>query len=131
MSYGITLKADGFLFCFFWFGDQAHTGLQGLLRVHVKRLDETSGEARPAGLVACAQAFTGIAVEIFEEVDAVVPVGIVLKFLDFAEDWAFAGSVAQENTGEAAADFGGDFEEVHHVAGTGGAFDLERIAEVA
>jgi hypothetical protein len=64
--------------CFLLRG-QARAGLQSLLRVHVQRLDEASGEAGPAGLVAGAKAFTVVSVEISVAVDVVPPVWIVLN----------------------------------------------------
>ena len=65
----------------------------------MQRLNEASGEAGPAGLVAGAKAFTVVSVKIFVEVDVVPPVWIVLKFLGVTEDRALARSVAQENAG--------------------------------
>src|SRR5258707_6277143 len=88
-----------------------------------KELDEFGHESCPAGLVTGAQPGTIVAMEVFVEVDVVAPERIVLELFRAAVDGSSAIRVAQENPGEPVRDFPADFEEVHEVAGAGGAFD--------
>src|SRR5258705_12876304 len=94
------------------------------------KLDEFGHESCPAGLVTGAQPGTIVAMEVFVEVDVVAPERIVLELFRAAIDGSSAIRVAQENPGEPVGDFPADFEEVHEVAGAGGAFDFEVVAVI-
>jgi hypothetical protein len=60
-------------------------------------LEESSHCARPAGLVARAQAFAVIAVKVFVEQDVVAPMWIALEFLCFTVNRSTVMLVAHED----------------------------------
>src|SRR5262249_19880255 len=95
-----------------------------------EELDQRRYHSRPSRLVARAQSRPVIPVEVLVEEDVVAPVGVGLKLLGTAVYGPAAALVAQEDAGESVRDVLGDLEEIHHLAGTGRAFDLERVTVV-
>src|SRR5262245_45306349 len=103
-----------------------------LLALHKAiHLDEPRDDARPAGLVAGADARAVIAVEEFVEQDQVAPVRISLEFLGRAVDWPLACFVAQEDATQAPGKLLANLEQVHLAARAGRALDGEAVAIVA
>src|SRR5437773_10679520 len=80
--------------------------------------------------MAGADSLAGVAVEVFVKGDVVAPARIDLEFFHVAEDGALAVGVAQEDAGEAAGNFCGDFPKVHYLARSGWAFYFEFVAVV-
>src|SRR5437016_4958774 len=80
--------------------------------------------------MAGADSLAGVAVEVFVKGDVDAPVWIGLELFSVAEDGALAVGAAQEDAGEAAGDFCGDFPKVHHLARAGWAFYFEVVAVV-
>src|SRR5436189_6464909 len=70
----------------------------------------------PACLMACAEAGTVVAVEVFIKENVIAPIGIALKFLGPAIDRSSSLFIAQEDTAQAIRDLLADFEEVHHLS---------------
>ena len=61
-------------------------------------IDERGDQGRPAGLMRCAQAGAGVAVEILVKENQIVPVGIVLELALVAVKGAAAGRlIARED----------------------------------
>ena len=94
------------------------------------KLDIFGHEPGPAGLVAGAKPCAIVTVEVFVKEYVIAPVGVALELLCSAVDGSPALIVAGENPGEPVGDFLAHFEEVHHLAGPRGAFDLEVVAVV-
>src|SRR6185369_14982747 len=93
-----------------------------------RALEAARNQRCPAGLVACAEAAAGLAMEVFVEQHEVLPVGIARVARIVAVARAAAVAVGQEHRAEAACELARDLGEVHEVAGAGRAFDLERVA---
>ena len=93
-------------------------------------LQDLSDEPRPAGLVACAAAATGVAVEVLVEWDQVAPVGILVESLAIAEDGAFTVLVAQEDAREPPRELVRHLIQVHELSRAGGALHPEVVAEI-
>src|SRR5215469_12258778 len=68
--------------------------------------------------------------EVFVEQQIVAPIRIALKLLRAAENRPSPGFVAQEDAGQSIGDFVRDLEQVHQVAGSGGALDFEVVTIV-
>ena len=75
------------------FGNQWHACGEGRLPVYRESLHEASDKAGPRGLMASAEAFTGVPMKIFVEVEEVAPMCMVLKFFRVAKDGAFSGGI--------------------------------------
>src|SRR2546425_6809547 len=80
--------------------------------------------------MAGADALAGVAVEVFVKGDGVAPVRIGLEVFKVAEDGTVSVGAAEEDAGEPAGDFCGDFPQVHHLARSRRAFYFEVVAVV-
>src|SRR5271165_2796374 len=106
-------------------------GIQKLMRVNTTEdLDQLRDDAGPSGLMAGPQARTVIAVEIFVEQYVVPPQRIGLELLRASVNRPPAGFVPQEYPFQTIGYFVGDLEQVHQLAGAGGALDLEVVAVI-
>src|SRR5262249_46690539 len=97
---------------------------------HSEELDPLRPHASPARLVTGPQAGPVVPVEVFVEQDVVAPVGIGLELLGSAVHGSPALLVAKEDAREPVGDLLGHFEEVHELARSGPAFDLEAVAVI-
>src|SRR5437899_7461976 len=79
--------------------------------------------------MACAEPRPGVAMEVFVEEHEVAPVWIALEALDAAEHGTSA-VLTEKNGRQAPREFGRDFPERHHAAGTRRALDGEIAAKV-
>ena len=87
-------------------------------------------EASPAGLVARAQSRPVVAVKVFIEEEMVAPMRIGLELLRATIDRTLPLFIPQEDPAQPIRDLLGDLEEVHHLAGPGGAFNFEIVAVI-
>ena len=83
----------------------------------------------PAGLVACADPCSVLAVEILVEQDVVAPVWIVLESVGPAEDRTFSFGILKEDVYQPARDFRRHFTESGVAAGSRRILDFVLIAE--
>src|SRR5947199_104555 len=79
-------------------------------------MEHLRNQAGPAGLVAGADANTGVAVKIFIEKNEILPMGIALKFLRIPMNGPPTVAVRQEKPRQASGDFFADFVKRHHPA---------------
>src|SRR5437867_721397 len=93
-------------------------------------LEEFGDEAGPARLMACAQAGSVIAVEVFVKQNQVAPMRIALKNVRSAGDGAAPGAIAQKDMDQAARELRRNLPEVGFAIRMSGAFDFEVFAEV-
>ena len=107
------------------------TGIQKLLSVKAAEdLDQLSDHAGPSGLVAGSQTRSVIAVEVLEEQDVVLPLGIGLELLRTAIHRPPARFIPQEDSGQTIGDLAGYLEQVHQLARAGGALDFEVVSVI-
>src|SRR6266404_2885152 len=92
-------------------------------------LDQFGNDAGPAGLMACAHAGPGIAVEVFVEGHIIAPVTVVLKFLMSAENGPASFAIAQEYPHQAAGYLRRNFPQILFLSGTGGKLHLKFVAK--
>jgi hypothetical protein len=93
------------------------------------KTNQSSHEACPAGLMACPDTGTIVAMEVFVEEDEVPPMRIGLAF-SFAAAYGTSsviGGILQEYGIKPSAQFSSDLVEGQHFARTGGTFDFEII----
>src|SRR6185369_10485360 len=114
------------------FGEHAFfSELQDVLRWRGdEQVHDSGDDAGPAALMTGAKTGAVVAVKVFVEQQVVAPLRILLEFLLAAKNGASAIFVPQKDAGETAAEFLGDFVEIHFTAGAGGAFDGESVAVV-
>src|SRR5262245_56350373 len=91
-------------------------------------LDEASHEGRPARLVACAQPFSLVAVEVLVKEDEVLPVRVLLEPGLVAMARAAALLVPKKDPRKTRGDLDGHVSEVHFPSGPRRALDDERIS---
>ena len=94
----------------------------------VQLFDTVDYQRRPAGLMAGTKTFTGFAVKVFVEQNQIAPMRIVGKTIQLGQAWATIRFAAHEQSRQPQIEFMGHLAEVHHLARTGGAFDLEVVA---
>jgi hypothetical protein len=93
-------------------------------------LDELGDEARPTGLMACADAGSILAMEIFMEWDVITPMRIILKGFIPAKNGAPTSDIAAEQVDQSRGDFIGDLIQSDLLARMGGVLDEKVIAVV-
>ena len=106
-------------------GRQRHSGQDAGDTLFAALLQQFGDEAGPAGLMACSEAATVVAVKVFVEQNMIAKMRVGLKLLGLAEDRPPAVVVFQEDARQPPRQFLGDLPEVHHLARAGRAFDLE------
>src|SRR5581483_8954278 len=94
----------------------SHHVTHGLLSALLNQLGD---QARPAGLMARAEARAVVAVKVFVERDVVVPVRVGLELLRAAEDRTPAARVVVEDADEPPREFLRHLPERHLLPGTG------------
>src|ERR1700733_12520286 len=98
---------------------------------HSKDLDQRGNKPSPSGLMARTDAGSIVSMEVLVEQQMILPMGILLEFLDTSEDRATAVLVTQKDAAQPCRDISGNLEKVLLDARTGWAFDLEVIAVVS
>ena len=88
-------------------------------------LDELGDQTCPTCLVAGAESFAGITVEVFVEQQVIAEMGIVLKQSAVAEHGFVSVCVGQEETAETAGELRGSVTEIHLLSGASWKLDLE------
>lgn len=71
-----------------------------------------------------------VSMEVFVKQNVITPIRIVLKFIVSSEYRPLAILIAQENFREPLRQLCRNFPQVHHVAGSSGAFDFEVRSQV-
>ena len=71
---------------------------------------------RPAGLVAGSQTCSVVAVEVLEEQDVILPMGVGLEFLRTSAYRPSAGFILQEDAGQPVGNLLGHLEQIHQLA---------------
>src|SRR5258705_3950066 len=95
-----------------------------------EELDQRGDESRPPGLMAGTEPRAVVAVEVLVEEQMVAPVRVGLELLGTAEHRTAAPFVPEKDARQPCGNLPGDFEEIHHDAGPGGALDREAVAVV-
>src|SRR6266567_8627154 len=95
-----------------------------------EELDQLCHHAGPSRLVARAQPRPVVSVEVLVEQEVIAPVGIGLELLGPTVDGPPTALIAKEQAAQPVRDLLGNLEEVHLVARTGRAFNLEAVAVV-
>src|SRR5688500_7468407 len=93
-------------------------------------LQQLGHQARPAGLMAGADAAAGVGVEILVERHPGAPVRIVIQPWVTAEHGAPALTVLEEEAAEPRGDVVGDLGQRPHASRAGGALHREPVAEI-
>src|SRR5215470_18964951 len=91
-------------------------------------LEQLGDEARPAGLVAGADARAVVAVKVLVEEHEVTPVWVALEFLGAAVDGPASVGASQEDARQPPRQLRGDLPEVQPRAGAGRELDLQGVA---
>src|SRR5258707_3296739 len=80
--------------------------------------------------MAGSQARAVVAVEVLEEQDVILPLGIGLELLRTSVHWPTAGFIPQEDPFQTIGYLPGYLEQVHQLARAGGTLDLKVVAVV-
>src|SRR6476646_1212842 len=80
--------------------------------------------------MAGADSGTVVPVEILVEQNHVAPVRICLKFIRASVYWPTAVGITQKDPRKPARDFGRNLAQVHHLARSCGALNLEAVAKI-
>src|SRR5262249_25749976 len=85
------------------------------------------GERSPSGLMTCAAAATGFAVEIFVKQYEITPMWVVRVLRGITMTWARSVLVRQKDASQSACKLTRDLLERHHISRASGALNFERL----
>lgn len=90
--------------------------------------DEADDEGGPAGLVGGAEAFAGVAVEVFVKKEETLPIGALCVGWAFSKTGAITVFIREEKGDEAVANVDGNFAQRQLFSRTRGVFEGEAVA---